>query len=279
MESEPEKRLTHFQKISELMDENEKIFWQQNIDAIRRGPIRVARFEKYIAYFGWLILRLIGKKKFLRLFELDGIEAQQEFFDQYLSTYLLKMIFKIAFHPKIYKKRGMASEGLIHSGERNIADFFYSRFRDFCSSTIARNNYYLQFTFFNKVLFTDALPEYLTEEGVAQIRKNYSRLKFHNLSFNQALSKIDKGKYNKFALSNLCDWMDKNEFTQMLHLIKKKACSSSRLLSRYIHYNYPIDEELLKYFKPDYKFGEILAHSDRYPFYSLIPFILECNGR
>ena len=278
MDASPDERHKFFQRIREKLNDEEKHFWHQNIQAIGKGPIRVARFEKYIARFGWLALHIIRKKRLLKLFELDSIKAQQEYFDRYLSTGILKGIFKLAFHPKIYKKRGMDEQGLKHSGKRNIALFFYSRFRDFCSSTPARENYLLQFTFFNRVLFPEAFPNYLTEEGISRILRNNDNLKIHHTSFNQAIIQSYKGEYNKFALSNLCDWMDDSEFTELLNLIKEKADAKSLLLSRYIHNNYPIEKDLAKHFKPDYELGEMLVHSDRYPFYSLVPIEYSASG-
>lgn len=271
VDAEPEERKKLFRKVSELMDSNEKLFWLENMNAIEKGPINEARFEKYITKFNWIGRLIFGKKKLLRLFELDTIEAQQEFFDRHLSTSLLKIIFKIVFHPKIYKKRGMAPEGLTHSGERNISEFFYSRFRDFCSATSARKNYFLQFCFFNKVLFPEALPEYLSERGIQLIRKNREKLKFRHLSYTELLNQSRKGEFNKFHLSNIGDWMSRDEFVQILRLIKEKAAPSSRIMSCYIHCNHSIPEELKDFLIPDYQLGERLAKTDKYPFYNLVP--------
>jgi len=271
MDTDPENRKKLFKKVSERMEQDEKHFWQENMFAIESGPIRVARFEKYIAKFNFIGLLLLGKKNLLRLFEFVTIEDQQDFFDRYLSRFLLKKIFKIVFHPKIYKKRGMASEALQHSGQRNIADFFYSRFRDFCSSTLARKNYYLQFTFFNKVLFPEALPEYLTEAGMTQIRKNYGRIIWRLVSYNEALAQSQKTTFNKFHLSNIGDWMSREQYADLLSLIKEKADPSSKILARYIHLNHEIPAALKKYYKLNEKLGEALIKKDRYPFYSLVP--------
>jgi len=271
MDTDLETRMNLFQKVLPLMEEDERQFWWQNMDAIEKGPIRVARFERFMAKLNSIGLLILGKKKMHRLFEFETIEGQQEFFDQYLSTFLLKSIFKIAFHPRIYKKRGMASDGLKHSGERNIADFFYSRFRHFCSSTIARKNYYLQYTFFNKVLYPDALPEYLGENAVKRIRRNRERLVWRLSSYNEALEKSRKGTFNKFHLSNIGDWMSREEYVELLSLIKKKAKPPAKIFARYIHLNHEIPEELKNCIDFNFKLGERLVEEDRYPFYSMVP--------
>ena len=270
-DAKPEERKKLFRRVSELMDSNEKLFWIENMSAIEKGPIHEARFENYMAKFNWITFLIFRKNKLLRFFELETIEAQQEYFDRNLSTSLLKIIFKIVFHPKIYKKRGMAPEGLTHSGERNISEFFFSRFRDFCSATSARKNYFLQFCFFNKVLFPEALPEYLSEWGIHRIRKNREKLKFRHLSYTERLDQSRKGEFNKFHLSNVGDWMSRDEFAQILRLIKEKAASSSRIMSCYIHCNHSIPEELKNFLMPDYQLGERLVKADRFPFYTMVP--------
>ena len=78
----------------------------------------------------------------------------------------------------------MDEHGLTHSGERNIASFFFGRFRDFCTSTIARENHLLQFTFFNRVLFGNALPDYLKEDGNKYLRQRMDQLTFFHEPLN-----------------------------------------------------------------------------------------------
>ena len=271
IDARPGERTKLFRKVSGQMDSHEKLFWTENIRVIEKGPINEARFEKYMSKFNGIGLLILGKKKLLKLFELETVKTQQDFFDRHLSTSFLKIIFKIAFHPKIYKKRGMAPEGLTHSGERNIADFFYSRFRDFCSATLARKNYFMQFCFFNKVIFPEALPEYLSEKGFQRIRRNRGNLEFRHLSYVERLSQSRKGEFNKFHLSNIGDWMSKEEFAQILYLIGEKAASSSQIMSCYIHCRHSIPERLKNFFVPDYQLGEKLVKTDRYPFYNLVP--------
>ena len=271
MDSDPDHRKKLFQKVLPFMEEEERRFWLQNIFAIEKGPIRVARFEKFVAKLSSIGLLVLGKEKLLRLFEFETIEEQQEFFDRYLGTRLLKAIFNVAFHPRVYKKRGMASDGLKHCGKRNIAEFFYSRFKYFCSSTIARKNYYLQYTFFNKVLFPEALPEYLSEKGMARIKKNQQKVTWRLSSYTEVVEKSRKGTFNKFHLSNIGDWMSREEYADLLCLIKKKAKPPTKIFARYIHLNHEVPNELKNYLRKDDELGEELVKKDRYPFYSMVP--------
>ncbi len=131
LDTTSEHRNKLYNKVSEFFNEEEKLFWNLNFTVIEKGPIRSARFEKYISKFNGIALMVIGKKNMLHLMELDSIEEQEEFFDNKINSFVLKNIFKIAFHPRLYKNRGIASEGLIYNKEKIISDFFFSKFKSF----------------------------------------------------------------------------------------------------------------------------------------------------
>lgn len=264
-----------FDHLKGHMQEDEKLFWEEHDEMVRRGPVNVARFEQYIKKVSWIGVLILGKKKLQRLFDIDDLQDRRDYFDRHLASRRLKKIFNIAFHPKIYHKRGMADEGLVHSGERNIAEFFFSRFRNFCTSTPPRQNYLFQFTFFNRVLFTEALPEYLSPDGMSMLRQKKGDLSFDNVSFSEKLDKMPKEHYNKFAFSNISDWLSREEFSNLYDLVDEKAAPESRGLLRFIHYAQPVPAHLLETIKIDHDFGEKLVSMDRYPFYSLLPMMIK----
>lgn len=270
-ESTAEKRKKMFQQLSSFLSEEEILFWNQNLVIIENGPIHAARFEKYINKFNGIALRIIGKKNLLQLFELNTIHEQEDFFDMRINSFLLKKIFQITFHPSIYKNRGIDSEGLIYSKQKSISEFFFNKFRDFCCATIARKNYYLQFTFFNKILFQEAYPEYLQDDGISRIRKNYQKLEVSSSSYIDALEKSTRGEFNKFHLSNIGDWMAMNDYAELLRLINQKSAPTGRIIARYIYYKHPIPDDLKGYLTEDDPLEKKLSVHDKYPFYGITP--------
>ncbi|MFO7617661.1 MAG: DUF3419 family protein [Bacteroidales bacterium] len=270
----PESRRKLFEKVAPYLPDPDQVFWKSHPEAVDRGPVNVARFEQYMARFNGLGLILIGRKHLYRLFEMDTVADQQAYFDRHMSTGLLRGIFRIVFHPRVYKKRGISPAGLTHSGERNSAEFFYGKLRDFCTATPARRNYYLQFTFFNQVLFPEALPDYLEEGGMTRIRANHDNLVVKRGTFKEMAEQYPENHFNKFHLSNIGDWMSKDEFAALLRMICAKSAAGTKLLFRYIHYNHPIPDDLSGRLRPDYDLGERLLLDDRYPFYGVVPLYL-----
>ena len=270
MDASAEKRRRLFDRTSAFLDDDEKGFWAANMPAVKRGPVRAGRFERYLGRFSPAALAVLGERKLRRLFEQDTVAAQQEYFDRFLSTAVLKVLFKVAFHPRLYRKRGIAEEGLRHGEIRDIADFFYGRLRDFCASTPARRNPYLQFFFFGRVLFPEALPEYLSEEGMRRVRESHASIAWRLESYREAVDKSPPGWFNKFHLSNIGDWMGLEEYAGLLALVCDKAAPSSRAISRYIHLDHPLPEALRERIVRRDDRGEELVRADRFPFYNLV---------
>lgn len=258
--------------IRPLLCEEDRHFWEQQTGIIQHGVVNSARFERYIRKISILARLPIGKKNLYRLFDCDSVEEQQIIFDQSIAGPVLRGIFSIAFHPKIYKNRGIDPTGLTHSGTRNIAEFFFQRFRNFCCSTVARKNYYLQYTFFNRVIFPEALPEFLQPSNHECFVKNSSQIEFKLSAFDTALQNTPDGMFNKIHLSNVGDWISKESMVELFRLIRDKTSPGARIVMRYIHMHHEIPASLAG-LTADYSLGEDLVKYDRYPFYSIVPII------
>jgi S-adenosylmethionine-diacylglycerol 3-amino-3-carboxypropyl transferase len=245
-------------------------FWESHFDAIENGVINSGRFEQFMRKVSAIGRTIVGKKNLYSLFECDSINEQKEVFDSRINGIIVKAIFKTAFHPWIYKNRGIDPAGLTHSGSRNIAEFFLNRFRSFCCNTLARKNYYLQYTFFNQVLFNEALPEFLQPGFHDSFCSNVSEIDFRHVSLEGALSGSDQGEFNKIHISNIGDWISKDSMGEIFRLISAKTNPGARIIMRYIHHGHKIPEDVPE-LVPDEKCGNELSAKDRYPFYSIVP--------
>lgn len=271
MSMEESKRERIFrEEISQFLSEDDREFWIKNPDAVKGGAINSGRFEKYmlkVTFFGRLI---VGKKNLFSLFDCDSIEEQKEVFDKKINGLVVNGLFRSAFHPWIYKNRGIDPAGLTHSGARNIGEFFFQRFRNFCCNTLARKNYFLQYTFFNKVLFQEALPEFLLPDCHERFKKNISNIQYTETSIEKILEAGESGKFNKIHISNIGDWMSRESMADIFSLIRDKTVPGARAVMRYIHLNHKIPGTLSE-LVADYDLGNKLILKDRYPFYSVVP--------
>jgi S-adenosylmethionine-diacylglycerol 3-amino-3-carboxypropyl transferase len=254
------------------LSEDDRKYWKINQESIKNGVINSGRFEKYMQKVTEAGRFLVGKKNLFSLFECNSIEEQKEIFDKKINGLIVQGIFRIAFHPWIYKNRGIDPAGMTHSGVRNIGEFFFQRFRNFCCNTLSRKNYFLQYTFFNRILFPEALPEFLQPSFHDGFVRNIRNVEYAETSLEKVLEDSEPGTFNKIHISNIGDWMSEESMAEVFRLIRDKTLPGARIVMRYIHMNHKIPVSVPELFA-DYDLGEKIVLNDRYPFYSVVPLI------
>ena len=145
-------------------------------------------------------------------------------------------------------------------------------FRNFCCSTPARRNFYLQFTFFNRILFPEALPEFLQPHLNSSFSANSGRIRYVETSIEEALKNTYCGQFNKIHISNIGDWMSGESMADLFRLIRDKTEPGARIALRYIHLGHKIPEDADE-LRADIQRGFMLESGDRYPFYSIVPVV------
>jgi len=269
MKADQRQELFHDAILLNLSEDDQK-YWMANPAAIKCGVINSGRFEQFMQKVSGIGRLIIGKKNLYSLFECNSIEEQQDVFDNRINGLIVKGIFKVAFHPLIYKNRGIDPAGMTHSGARNIGEFFFYRFRNFCCNTLSRNNFYLQFTFFNRILFPEALPEFLQPRFHDRFLVNSGKIKYKESTIERALELSKPGEYNKIHISNIGDWMSKDSMSDLFRLIRDRTTPGARIIMRYIHFDHKIPGDVPE-LHTDIDLGNTLVTKDRYPFYSIVP--------
>jgi S-adenosylmethionine:diacylglycerol 3-amino-3-carboxypropyl transferase len=259
-------------EIMQYLSDDDREFWIKNIQTVKGGAINSGRFEKYMVKVTDIGRFIVGEKNLFSLFECRTVEEQKEVFDKHINGLIVNGLFRIAFHPWIYKNRGIDPAGLTHSGGRNIGEFFFLRFRNFCCNTLARKNYFLQYTFFNRILFPEALPEFLQPQYHDRFVKNIRNIEYTGISIEKILGDGESGKFNKIHISNIGDWMSEESMVNLFRLIRERTLPGTRVAMRYIHKNHKIPG-FIPELVADYDLGEDLVLQDRYPFYSIVPII------
>jgi len=257
-------------KIKKSLSKEDGDFWQGNLPAIRKGVIQAGKFERYMNLASRPARMIIGKKNFYRLFECQTIAEQERVFDRYFYGPVLKGIFKLAFHPRIYQNRGIDQKGLQHHRRGNVGDLFFARFRSFCCSTPARDNFLLQYIFFGKSLFPNAIPEYLKPENRERFLKNQVAVRFVCSTMEKYISETGTGRFNKIQLSNIGDWLTREQMASLFTHIAEKCHPGSRIVLRYIYLEHTVPATVPQ-LKPDRDKGEIILSTDRFPFSSIVP--------
>jgi S-adenosylmethionine-diacylglycerol 3-amino-3-carboxypropyl transferase len=264
-------RLVWLHHLLPALPEPSRRFWLRNKDSVQSGAIWAGRYEQYVARIVRVALPVLGRKGFDALFECTSIAQQQVVFRSHFDRRRMRLLFDVAFHPKIFSSRGMDPRSLQHrSAQLPLGQQYFQHFRALCTATPAWQNHLLQLTLLGRVLNIDVVPAYLSEAGVRVIRERADHLQLVQSDLVSYLEKLEPGGFDKAHLSNLPDWLDQDAFDHVMHLLAHKAAPGARFVWRYIHVSRPIPVSLRQRIVVDPERGQALRETDRFPFYAVV---------
>jgi S-adenosylmethionine-diacylglycerol 3-amino-3-carboxypropyl transferase len=262
-----DRRRIYLNEIEKHLNKEDSDFWSNNLKAIENGVVNCGRFEKYIKWMRRIASLLIGKKNIRALIECDNVEEQAFIFDNKITPRrTIRYFFRLAFHPAIYKNRGLNSTALIHA-KKNTGEVFFQKFRSFCTATPSKQNYFLQY-FLTGDCQPGCFPEYLHENNRKALAENKEQLFFKHTSIEKELEISCKGSFTKIHLSNIGDWMKEEEFGNVAQTLSHRSNSQTLACYRFLqknHFEHSEQSSLhLEIHHYDCEF------TDRFPFYSFL---------
>jgi len=253
--------------VKQELSQADRDFWDQHVTAIENGVVNAGRFELYIKKLRWIAAAAIGKRNIERLIGCTGIAEQELVFDKHIAgRKSLQYLFRIAFHPAVYKKRGLDAQALQHAGAKT-GELFFSKFKSFCTATPARSNYFLHYFLAGGCMTSEALPEYLQEKARLVLADSQSGITWKRTSLQDELNIQKPGTYNKIHLSNIGDWMSDKEFDDFLGVIGRQCNGKEKMVYRFLQKNHLANRDIA-----DGRFKAIpvnVEKTDRFPFYSI----------
>jgi S-adenosylmethionine:diacylglycerol 3-amino-3-carboxypropyl transferase len=261
-----------YEVIDKNLNEDDRKFWQENLSVIRQGVINSGKFEIFQQKVSDFLRLIVGKKNLYMLFDCNSTVEQKEIFETRIDGLLVEGLFRFTFHPWIYTNLGIDPAALTHFGVRNIGKLFYHRFRDLCCNTPAKNNFFLQYSLFKKILFPEALPEFLQPAFRERFSRNGNKIEYIISPINEVLRRKEAGTFKNIHISNISDWMSVDKMNELFRLIRDKTLPGARVVMRYVYRNHCIPHSLPD-LEADYELGRSLELTDRNPFFSIVPLI------
>lgn len=219
-------RMTLYRRCRKYLSEETKVFWDSNLEAVRRGIGSAGRFENYFCAFRNLIMPLIHSKRTVnQLLARKSIAEQQEFYAKRWNTAAWQLLFKAFFSRRIMSALGR-SEFQFQYVNTPVAERILSRTAFALQNISTADNPYLHWILKGK--HNAALPHALRRENFEIIRKNLDRVELRCCSVEEALSE-PSAKFNRFNLSDIFEYMSPEEYERHLNLILKVGKPGGRV--------------------------------------------------
>jgi hypothetical protein len=110
-------------------------------------------------------------------------------------------------------------------------------------------------------------------ENKVRLISNSEHLVLSTDSFQDILRKNGPGAFNKIHMSNLGDWITREQFLELLELFRKYCLPGTIICYCYLQKNH-FAEVSGGPFQINDKMAETAGKKDRFPFYGLIPVII-----
>ncbi len=255
-----------------LMPRESVEFWKAHAAEICiRGPIWCGRYEQFIRKLRILLRPVLGHA-FEELIQCVDRTSQEEIFEKRINRPWLRLVFRFAFSPQVFSRRGMDPRSLAHRRSSvPLGDQYWTMFRAFCTNASASTNPWLQILAVGRLISPDALPAYLTPAGFNRAKRTLGSLSWVKADVVDFVSGGMPADIDKVCLSNLPDWLGAAEFDDLMENLAGRLASGSRLVWCYLHVNRSIPPGLSRTILIDEALGSSLRQRDRFPFYHIVP--------
>lgn len=248
-----------------------RAFWSEHRDEAARGVIWRGRFERFLH----VLLRVLApvlQPRFVALFDARTVDEQQRVFAEQFDVPVVRALFRLAFHPRVYGGRGVDRRSVqFHDPSVSLGDQFFGRFRAACLGSPARQNVLLQLFTLGRVVDASVAPAYLTEAGARIVRSRPDSVSFVDGDVTEHLLGQERGTYDRLHLSNVPDWMARDRFDALMRAVVDRAARPAWLVWRFIHVDWPLPADVARVIHPDRALGAELEAEDRFPIYTVVP--------
>jgi len=211
-------------------------YWNAKEEDIKAGVIRSGKFEKYLKTFAKRLLPLIHKKKTVaKLFEQKSAANQLSFYREKWDTWSWRAMFRIFFNKQVMGLFGRDRAFLKHVNV-HVSTTILKKAGEHLASVYAHRNPILYYCLNGN--FGPYLPFYAKAENYDRIKANLDKLE---IEFGYAQDAAVKyGKFDRFNLSNIFEYMD----SEVFEMTSKSMLACANPKARFAYWNLMVGREM-----------------------------------
>lgn len=216
------------QELFETLPVDERNYWIGFFNDHPDGLLTSGKLESYITAF-YKTLHRVEQQNLHKLITFENIKEQYDFFKKYLHKSCFKQLFINYFNDENLSK-GRDTELLKYASETG-GEAFYNRLVQQVRSTLINNNFYFRFFFFGPLdLPENILPPCYRKENYHALKSQLSRLQIITGEAIDYLLSPSGTTVNKASLSNIFEYISRQEFKNVCHALSQNADRNLRIV-------------------------------------------------
>lgn len=257
-------RLILFDQLKESLSAEAIAFWEARRSIIKKGIFMNGRYESFVRLAGWLLRILQGPSRTRRLFTLDSLEKQRDFFEKEWNNRRWKFIFNTMFNKKSLANKGLNADYFhFDDGSSSFSESFQRRTANAITGLPAKTNYFLSLYLLGKYQDEINMPEYLKEVHFATIRNNIEHIHPITADSKYWLAGQPDNFFDAFALSNICELMDDKDTLKLFSEVVRTAKPGAKVIFRNLMIPREVPESLQSIIVKNEVLSKELQQADR----------------
>lgn len=260
--TESEHRLQSLQTLCKELAQEPAQFWQTNQNLIAKGVLYQGATETMLTRFS-PVLHLCRPKKIKQLFQMDDLDEQRYFVKKDWDTFLWRKSFELALNPFVSKVI-LNDPGLSNNLGSSIqaGTYIYGRMNNSLNHYLAKQNPLISLIFNGKV-GSDAMPPYLQEAYVKEIKQRLDRLSVHTSDIASFLDNSPENSFDCFSLSDVASYMSHEQFLRLLNSVRRAATPGARVSIRQFLSTQRLPPDFSSWFERDHELERKLEHEEK----------------
>ena len=270
-------RIEIFNSIKKFLDRDSLLFWKKHIKLIRNGLSFQGQIERYYSFIRHLLKFFLGKD-YNRYIHTTSMRERKAIYEKRINKLFLKILTKILLKNRLviniihYKRKIKDTNSIIEYNKCFWKKIYHTFVEIGC-----QHNPYL-YWFFTGEIPTDQKfwRPYLQKENFEIIKRNLHKITIIEKDLYIGLKEIEDNSIDSIYLSDIFDWIKKEEIEKYYIEILRVAKNKSRVINFVLNFDKVIPSHLQQYIKFDETKSNALCHQERNGFYSKI-YLLEVN--
>jgi len=223
-----DRRLRLYGRLEPYLSREARDYWSTHTHMLAAGVLRQGRQDRYFFRFGVLLRLLLGPGRVDGLLSVRRRGEQREFFDEQLNCRRWRCLFDLFF------SRTVMSLSMDAAHFRLVRDVRFGPLLRRQADHILREapaweNFFLYWVLTRSYPAEACMPPYLQEGNYKTIRGRVDRIIMVTEELETFLLRQPAGRFSRFNLSNVFDWMEESAFLALLEEVARVARPGARL--------------------------------------------------
>lgn len=230
----PRDRLALYGALRLTLTPSARVYWDRHQDAIAGGVLEAGVSERFIRHVCGAVRHLVHSPgRVRRLLACKSLDEQRALFAAEWDNRRWRCLFALLLN-RFVMSRAYDPQFFAHVGRTNFAEHFLRLANHALTEVPVGDNYFLHQMLSGRypTEHAEGVPPYLGERAFSERTRRSGLLRLVDGSVTDYLRTLPEKSVDAFALSNVCEWLDPGQVSELFSEVERTARPGARVVYR-----------------------------------------------